>query len=72
MASPRCRYCGHRVWRWQGYGGWGPVGFSPKTARILFHMRCRRKTPEYLEIKRMMDNGTWVWGGDNHHGKIDS
>jgi hypothetical protein len=39
-SPPYCRTCGKRVWRWQKYGGWGPLGFSPKAADTVWHAKC--------------------------------
>ncbi len=39
---PLCRECGKRVRRWQSYGGWGPIGFTPKTADTVWHEKCCR------------------------------
>lgn len=39
---PSCSQCGKRVRRWQRHAGFGPIGFTPKTAEIIWHIKCLR------------------------------
>ena len=44
---PYCGECGRRVRRWQSYGGWGPIGFTVRTADVVWHMKCLRRRHGY-------------------------
>lgn len=46
---PRCHYRGRRVWRWQKHGGWGPIGFEPREADMVWHDQCLEK---WVEVER--------------------
>jgi hypothetical protein len=41
-APPLCRDCGRRVRFWQRYTGFGPIGFTRKTADVLWREACMR------------------------------
>lgn len=42
---PLCCECGKRIRGRQSYDGWGPLGFTPATADVVWHTKCsaRRK-----------------------------
>ncbi len=37
---PYCGVCGKRLRWWQRRVGWGPLGFTAKTADVLWHLKC--------------------------------
>jgi len=42
---PRCETCGKRVRPWQRYDGVGPLGFTRRTAAMLWHSKCGLERP---------------------------